>query len=327
MSRILHKDEIDPKDITRIAVIGAGWVGVSFAYQLSTAALCEELVLIDSNHAKAEGEAMDLNHGISFAPTPVRIWAGDYSDCKDADIVVITAGAAQKLGQTRMDLVEQNAKVVRTVTEDLMKSGFDGILVVATNPVDVMAHVAWKASGLPKERVIGSGTVLDTARLRYKLGDYFELSPRNCHAYYMGEHGDTGFVAWNNARIYGKSIDELLAENEKYQFEDLEAIYADVRDAAYQIIEHKNAAYYAIGVGLLRIIRAIVRNENSVVTIGAHLDGEYGASDVHIGVPALIDRSGIRKIIEIELTNEEQQKFDASVQTIKAGIEKVEPAS
>ncbi|MCT4782150.1 L-lactate dehydrogenase, partial [Exiguobacterium himgiriensis] len=261
-------ETIDPKDITRIAVVGAGWVGISFAYQLSTAALCEELVLIDSNHAKAEGEAMDLNHGISFAPSPVRIWAGDYSDCRDADIVVITAGAAQKLGQTQMDLAEQNATVVRDVTNHVMASGFDGILVVATNPVNVMAHVAWKASGLPKRRIIGSGTVLDTARLRYKVGEYFDLSPRNCHVYYMGEHGAGGFVAWDNARIYGKSIAQLLAENDQYSQADLDDIYQRVRDAANQIIEYKSAAYYAIGLGLLRIVRAVVRNENSVVTIG-----------------------------------------------------------
>lgn len=317
-------ETIDPKDITRIAVVGAGWVGISFAYQLSTAALCEELVLIDSNHAKAEGEAMDLNHGISFAPSPVRIWAGDYSDCRDADIVVITAGAAQKLGQTQMDLAEQNAMVVRDVTNQVMASGFDGILVVATNPVNVMAHVAWKASGLPKRRVIGSGTVLDTARLRYKVGEYFDLSPRNCHVYYMGEHGAGGFVAWNNARIYGKSIGQLLEENNQYSQADLDDIYQRVRDAANQIIEYKSAAYYAIGLGLLRIVRAIVRNENSVVTIGAHLDGEYGVSGLHIGVPALIDRTGIRQIIEIDLTDAEQQQFNESADRIHRAIANVE---
>jgi len=317
-------ETIDPKDITRIAVVGAGWVGISFAYQLSTAALCEELVLIDSNHAKAEGEAMDLNHGISFAPSPVRIWAGDYSDCRDADMVVITAGAAQKLGQTQMDLAEQNATVVRDVTNQVMASGFDGILVVATNPVNVMAHVAWKASGLPKRRVIGSGTVLDTARLRYKVGEYFDLSPRNCHVYYLGEHGAGGFVAWDNARIYGKSIAQLLAENDQYSQADLDDIYQRVRDAANQIIEYKSAAYYAIGLGLLRIVRAVVRNENSVVTIGAHLDGEYGASGLHIGVPALIDRTGIRQIIEIDLTEDEQQQFNASVGRIQRAIANVE---
>ncbi|TCI61654.1 L-lactate dehydrogenase [Exiguobacterium sp. SH0S2] len=320
-------ETIDPKDITRIAVVGAGWVGISFAYQLSMAALCEELVLIDSNHAKAEGEAMDLNHGISFAPSPVRIWAGDYTDCRDADIVIITAGAAQKLGQTQMDLAGQNAVVVRDVTEQIMASGFDGIIVVATNPVNVMAHVAWKASGLPKHRVIGSGTVLDTARLRYKLGEYFDLSSRNCHVYYMGEHGAGGFVAWDNARIYGKSMKQLLADNESYRQEDLDAIYQEVRDAANQIIGYKSAAYYAIGLGLLRIVRAIVRNENTVVTIGAHLDGEYGASDLHIGVPALIDRSGISQIIEIDLTAEEQQQFDASVGRIRQAIDKIETSS
>ncbi|STO07616.1 L-lactate dehydrogenase P [Exiguobacterium aurantiacum] len=317
-------ETIDPKDITRIAVVGAGWVGISFAYQLSMAALCEELVLIDSNHAKAEGEAMDLNHGISFAPSPVRIWAGDYADCRDADIVVITAGAAQKLGQTQMDLAEQNTVVVRDVTKQVMASGFDGIIIVATNPVNVMAHVAWKASGLPKHRVIGSGTVLDTARLRYKVGEYFDLSSRNCHVYYMGEHGAGGFVAWDNARIYGKSIGQLLAENDQYSQADLGDIYQRVRDAANQIIEYKSAAYYAIGLGLLRIVRAIVRNENSVVTIGAHLDGEYGASGLHIGVPALIDRTGIRQIIEIDLTDEEQKQFDESAERIHRAIKNVE---
>lgn len=309
--------------VTRVALVGAGAVGASFAYQLTTASLCEELVIIDINKAKAEGEAMDLNHGVSFAPSPMRVWAGDYSDCGVADIVVITAGAPQRPGETRLDLVEKNAKIMKSMISDIMDSGFDGIIIIASNPVDIMTHLAWKYSGLPKHRVFGSGTVLDTSRLRYMLGEYFNVDPRNCHAYIMGEHGDTEFAAWSNARIYGKSVEQLLEEHDEYSWEDLEDIYVNVRDAAYHIIERKGATYYAIGLGLLRLVKAVLRNENTLLTVGAHLDGEYGLHDIHIGVPAIINRQGVREVIEIELSQEEHEKMQHSANVLMKTMEPV----
>ncbi|WP_114570362.1 L-lactate dehydrogenase [Exiguobacterium flavidum] len=309
--------------VIRVALVGAGAVGSSFAYQMSTAGLCEELVIIDLNQAKAEGEAMDLNHGTPFSTSPMKIWAGDYSDCKDAEVVVITAGAPQKPGETRLDLVSKNAKIMKSMISSIMESGFDGIIVVASNPVDIMAHLAWKYSGLPKSRVFGSGTVLDTARLRQMLGEYFDVDSRNVHAYILGEHGDTEFAAWSNARIYGKTVEELLEDSERYTQEDLDRIYTNVRDAAYHIIERKGATYYAIGLGLVRIVRAILGNENCLLTVGAHVDGQYGIDGVHIGVPAVINRQGVREIVELSLSEEELKKFHHSADVLKKTMEPV----
>lgn len=309
--------------VTRVALIGAGAVGSSFAYQMSTAGLCEELVIIDVNKAKAEGEAMDLNHGTPFSSSPMRIWAGDYMDCREAEVVVITAGAPQKPGETRLDLVAKNALIMKEMIRQIMDSGFDGLIVVASNPVDIMAHLAWKYSDLPKSRVFGSGTVLDTARLRQMLGEYFHIDSRNAHAYILGEHGDTEFAAWSNSRIYGKTIDELLAEDDRYSQADLDQIYINVRDAAYHIIERKGATYYAIGLGLVRIVRAILGNENCLLTVGAYVDGQYGISGIHIGVPAIINRQGVREIIEVSLTEEEMKKFHHSADVLRQTLEPV----
>ncbi len=244
-------------------------------------------------------------------------------DCREAEVVVITAGAPQKPGETRLDLVAKNALIMKEMIRQIMDSGFDGIIVVASNPVDIMAHLAWKYSGLPKSRVFGSGTVLDTARLRQMLGEYFHIDSRNAHAYILGEHGDTEFAAWSNSRIYGKTIDELLAEDNRYSQADLDQIYINVRDAAYHIIERKGATYYAIGLGLVRIVRAILGNENCLLTVGAYVDGQYGISGIHIGVPAIINRQGVREIIEVALTEEEMKKFHHSADVLRQTLEPV----
>ncbi|MDX5473969.1 MAG: L-lactate dehydrogenase [Bacillaceae bacterium] len=299
--------------INRVVLIGTGFVGSSYAFALLNQGVTEELVLIDLNKEKSEGDAMDLNHGIAFSPAPTKIWYGDYSDCKDADIVVISAGANQKPGETRLDLVEKNTKIFKGIVEQVMENGFDGIFLVATNPVDILTYVTWKYSGLPKERVIGSGTILDTARFRYLLGDYFQVDARNVHAYIIGEHGDTELPVWSRADIGGKPILDMMAEKEGYKEEDLDEIFVNVRDAAYHIIERKGATYYGIAMGLVRLTKAILQNENSILTVSAYLDGHYGGEDIFIGVPAIVNRNGIREIVELDLSEKEKNQFKHSV--------------
>ncbi|PWW26587.1 L-lactate dehydrogenase [Cytobacillus oceanisediminis] len=309
--------------VNRVVLIGTGFVGSSYSFALLNQGVTEELVLVDLNKEKSEGDAMDLNHGMPFAPSPTSIWFGDYSDCKDADLVVITAGANQKPGETRLDLVEKNTKIFKSIVGQVMESGFDGIFLVATNPVDILTYAVWKFSGLPKERVIGSGTILDTARFRYLLGEYFKVDTRNVHAYIIGEHGDTELPVWSHADIAGKNIDDWISKEAAYKQEDLDSLFLNVRDAAYQIIERKGATYYGIAMGLVRLTKAILQNENSVLTVSAYLDGQYGHNDVYIGVPAIVNRNGIRDIVELNLSKDEQDKFTQSVKVLKKTMEPV----
>jgi L-lactate dehydrogenase len=308
--------------LNRVVVIGTGAVGCSYAYSLINQGFAEELVLIDVNKAKSEGEAMDLNHGIPFAPSPVRIWNGDYSDCKQADLIVITAGLAQKPGETRLQLVEKNTKIFKDIIRNIMNSGFNGIFLVATNPVDILTYVTWKESGLPKERVIGSGTVLDSARLRYQLGERLNIDPRNVHAAIIGEHGDTELPVWSHAAIGIEPLQSFL-EKGKINHKDLEEIFLNVRDAAYHIIERKGATYYGIGMSLVRITKAILHNENSILTVSVLLDGEYGQQDIYMGVPAVINRKGVREIIEMKLNEEEKEKFGHSASILKKTLDRI----
>ncbi len=309
--------------VNRVVLIGTGAVGSSYAFALLNQGITEELVLIDLNKEKAEGDAMDLNHGLPFAPSRTKIWFGDYKDCGIADLVVITAGANQKPGETRLDLVEKNTKIFKGIVEEIMNSGFDGIFLVATNPVDILTYAVWKFSGLPKERVIGSGTILDTARFRFLLGDYFDVDTRNVHAYIIGEHGDTELPVWSHADIAGTTISEWIKNNPDYKPDDLNQIFVNVRDAAYQIIEKKGATYYGIAMGLVRLTKAILQNENSVLTVSAYLDGEYGQDDIYIGVPAVVNRKGVRKIVELDLNDEEKTKFTNSVKVLKNTMEPI----
>ncbi|QHE51184.1 L-lactate dehydrogenase [Pontibacillus sp. HMF3514] len=312
---------MNQKSTNKVALIGTGFVGSSYAFALLNQGVTEELVMIDINRDKAEGDAIDLKHGLAFA-SPMKIYAGDYQDCRDADIVVITAGANQQPGETRLDLVEKNVKIFKSIVDSVMESGFDGIFLVATNPVDILSYATWKFSGLPKERVIGSGTILDTSRLRYLVGEEFDIDPRNIHAYIMGEHGDTEFPVWSHTTIGASNLREIVDMTERETQEKLEDIFVNVRDAAYHIIQQKGATYYGIAMGLVRITKAILRNENSVLTVSALLEGEYGQDDLYIGVPAIINREGIRKLIELPLNETEQDQFKHSAATLKQVIDK-----
>jgi L-lactate dehydrogenase len=300
-----------------VALIGTGNVGSSYAFALMNQGIVNELVMIDVNADKAKGDVMDLNHGKVFAPNPSFIRYGEYSDCANVDLVVICAGAGQKPGETRLQLVEKNLKIFKSIVDSVMASGFDGIFVVATNPVDILTYATWKFSGLPKERVIGSGTILDTGRFRFSLGEYFGVNPVNVHAYIIGEHGDSELPVYSSANIGCVPVLKYIERHNKYNKEDLDEIFVNVRDAAYKIIETKGATYYGIAMGLVRITKAILGNEHSILTVSTYLDGQYGTEDVYIGVPAVINRDGIHEIIELDLHEEEQKLFRNSVNVLK----------
>ena len=289
---------------------------MSMAYAMLNRGGISELVLIDIDKDKIKGEEMDLSHGLAFAPSKMVIKAGDYADCKDAQVAVITAGVAQKPGQTRLELAEINARIIKDVVKKLMMSGFNGIIVMASNPVDLMTYVAAEVSGLPKNQVFGTGTVLDTARLRYMIGEYLNVATKNIHAYILGEHGDSSFVLWKYAMVGCKGIIDVMKDNH-HSMKKLNELHQEVVNAAYEIIQKKKATYYGIGVALSRIVKAIVDNENSILTISTYLDNQYGENDVFIGVPAIINSNGVREIVELELTKEEQEKLDNSCNIMK----------
>ncbi len=301
----------------KVVLVGTGMVGMSMAYSMLNQGGVNELILIDIDKDKTKGEEMDLSHGLPYAPQKMVIKAGDYEECKDAQVVVITAGVAQKPGQTRLELSEVNAKIMKQITESIMASGFNGIIIVASNPVDLMTYVVSEVSKLPKNKVIGSGTVLDTARLRYIMADYLKISSKNIHAYIMGEHGDSSFVPWKHAYVGCKRIADVMKDN-NHPMSDLEKIHKDVVDAAYEIIEKKRATYYGIGMALSRLVRAVLNNENSILTVSTYLkDGQYGQDDIYIGVPAIINSNGVRELLDLDLAEDEQAKLDNSCKLLK----------
>ncbi|MEG6572173.1 L-lactate dehydrogenase [[Clostridium] cellulosi] len=301
------------KDNRKVVIVGTGFVGMSYAYALLNQNACDELVLIDIDKKRAEGEAMDLNHGLAFSGSHMRIYAGDYSDCSDADIVAIAAGVAQKPGESRIDLLQRNTAVFNTIVGPVVKSGFNGIFLIATNPVDIMARVTKTLSSFDRSKVIGTGTTLDSARLRYLLGEYFKVDPRNVHAFVMGEHGDSEFIPWSQAYIATKPVMQICAESKgRYCSDNMKAITQEVKNAAQRIIETKKATYYGIGMAMVRITKAIFGDESSVLTVSTMLDGEYGRHGVYAGVPCIVGRKGVEGIIELSLTDEEMEQFNKS---------------
>ena len=287
---------------------------MSYAYALlNQKTHVRELILIDLDEKRIEGEAMDLNHCLAFAPSKIDIRVGNYSDCKEAEIVVIAAGANQNPGETRMDLINKNSKIFKGIVENVMNSGFNGIFLVATNPLDVMTYLTWKYSGLPSNRVLGSGTSLDTSRLKYLLGSKLDINPKNIHAYVIGEHGDSEFVPWSNAEVGLQNIRCFLSDDE------LEKIYLDVKNAAYEIINRKGATYYGIGMCLVRITNAILGNENSIITVSAYDE----VNDIYMGIPSVVNKDGVKQRIYVYLTDEETRKLQHSVDVIKDAINSI----
>lgn len=311
-------------DNHKVALVGCGMVGMSYAYAMLNQNTCNELVLIDVDKKRALGEAMDLNHGLAFIQGSMQIKSGDYCDCRDADIVVICAGVAQQPGESRLNLLKRNKEIFKSVVSQVMDSGFDGIFLIATNPVDIMTRITYELSGLEASRVFGTGTALDTARLRYELGKYFNVDPRNVHAYVMGEHGDSEFVPWSQALLATKPIIEITQDYpEDFSREEMEKIAAEVKTAAYKIIDAKKATYYGIGIALTRITKAILGNENSVLTVSAKLDGKYGQTDVYAGVPCVINKYGINRVIELSLTDEELSQMKHSCDILRKNYEEI----
>lgn len=304
--------------INKVVLVGTGFVGSSYAYAMVNQGIAEELVLIDVNKEKAEGEAMDLNHGQLFYESPTRIHFGEYSDCKDADIVCITAGVSQNDEETRLSAVTKNTEIVQSIVSGVMEGGFNGIFLISTNPVDIITHAAWKFSGLPKERVIGTGTMLDTSRYLHMLGEYFTVDPKSMNGYIVGEHGDSQVAVLSNVTIGGKNVMDIVKASSKYHLQDLEDIAVKVRDVADVVIEKKGSTYYGIGAGLARITKAILKNEHAVFPVSAFLNGEYGFHDVYAGVPAIINRQGVQEIIEVDLSKKEKEKLAASLDVLKS---------
>jgi len=299
---------------TKVVVIGVGAVGSTTAYTLLLRSRMDELVLIDANAGKAVGDVLDMNHGLPFLGQ-TKVWAGTYEDCKDADIVIITAGAAQKPGEPRLNLLKRNVAIYESIVSEVLKYNDDGILLIATNPVDIMSYFCWQKSGWPARRVIGSGTLLDSARFRYLIGERLQLDPRSVHAHIIGEHGDSELPVWSLANVAGSPL--TLSEEEKSD------IFAHTRDAAYEIIEAKGATYYAIALALDRIVTAILRNESAVLNVSTLVEQYHGLSGVYMGVPCVVDRQGVREVLDIPITEEERALLHRSANKLQELIETI----
>lgn len=310
------------KTTTKISIIGAGFVGSTTAFAIMDEGLASEIVIVDINKDKAEGEAMDLSHGASFVK-PTVIKSGEYKDTNNSDIVIITAGAPQKPGETRLDLINKNYKIMNSIVPEVVKYSPNSILLVVSNPVDVLTYITYKISGFPKERVIGSGTVLDTSRFKYMLSNHFNVDARNIHTYIMGEHGDSEIATWSITNIAGLDIAEYCSRycnkcdgNIRYN------IHEEVKNAAYEIIKKKGATYYAVALAIRRIVEAILRDENSILTISTLLEGQYGIKDIYMGVPSIVGAAGIKNIVESPLDKEELTALQESAKTLKESLEK-----
>ncbi|MGA1796907.1 MAG: L-lactate dehydrogenase [bacterium] len=310
----------------KVAIIGAGNVGSTFAFSLMISGLAREIVLIDRNEKKAAGECMDLDHGLSFAQ-PARIYSSGYEGCKGADMVVITAGAKQKPGQTRIDLVQTNTGIFKEMIPQITRYAQDAIILVVSNPVDILTYVTLKISGFPSHRVFGSGTLLDTSRFRYLISEHCGVDTRNVHAYIIGEHGDTELPVWSNATIGGMIFAQYCSSCSKRDHCDLrknlEGLFEGVKNAAYKIIELKGATYYAIGLALVRITEAILRDENSILPVSTLISDYYGIDDVCLSIPSLVNRNGVEHFLRLQLSNEEQERFKHSAETLKQIIDQI----
>ncbi|MBN2482825.1 MAG: L-lactate dehydrogenase [Candidatus Omnitrophica bacterium] len=314
------------KSRPKVSIIGAGNVGSTYAFALMTRGIAREIVIVDRNEKKAMGECMDLNHGLSLT-FPAEIYYGDYKNCADSDLVVITAGAKQKPGQSRVDLVQANTEIFKQIIPEVMKYAKNAVILVVSNPVDILTYATLKISGLPKNRVFGSGTVLDTSRFRYLISEHCEVDPRNVHAYIIGEHGDTELPVWSNADIGGMKIEKYcpLCKNFNHcdQQKKLNGIFEEVKNAAYKIIDAKGATYYAIALALVRITEAVLRDENSILPVSTLISDYHGVNDVCIGIPSLVNKSGVAHFLKLELSGFEQEAFVHSAETLKSVIAQI----
>lgn len=307
----------------KVGLIGVGMVGASYAYALMQRSLVSELVLIDVDHERAVGEAMDLNHGLAFV-RPTEIYAGDYSDLHDASLVVITAGTNQKPGETRLDLLQRNANIMRSIVPRVVEVNRNAVLLIVSNPVDIMTHLAVQIAGLPDGKVIGSGTILDTARFRYLLGEYYQVDPRSVHAYIVGEHGDSELALWSLANIAGVRLKDFVGSNgQSYDAASFNNILTSTRQAAYEIIGRKGATYYAIGLGMLTLTEAILRDQHTVLTVCSPMNGKYGVSDMSISMPTIVGGSGAEQVLQLPLSDDELSDFQKSARILKERVDSI----
>lgn len=308
----------------KAAVIGCGFVGASIAFSLMQRGLFSEIVLLDVDRDKAEGEAMDLSHGLPYTAA-ISIYAGDYDDVADCALIVVTAGANQKPGETRLDLIGKNVSILRSIVPELSRRGCEGILMIVSNPVDILTYAAWKLSGFPAHRVIGSGTVLDTARLKYLLGEHLQVDSRSVHAFVIGEHGDSELAVWSGANVSGISLDHFCELRGYYEHDKAdEWLQREVRDSAYGIIRRKGATYYGVAMAVERIVRAIVRDEHSVLPVSNLLQGQYGIDGLCMSIPAVVGRNGVEDTLEIPLSPAEREALRDSAATLRGVVDSLE---
>lgn len=310
-------------NIQKCGIIGCGFVGSSTAFALVESGIFSEMVLIDTNKAKSEGEAMDLSHSVPFSK-PMKILAGDYSDLVDCSVIIITAGAAQKPDESRTDLVNKNVEILKSIIPNIVRFNKSAVLLMVSNPVDILTYAAWKLSGLPKNQVIGSGTVLDTARLKFLLGEHLNIDARSVHAFIIGEHGDSELAVWSSANISGINLDGFCEScNSCKNMIKMQDLYLEVRDSAYSVIEKKGATYYAIAMAVRKIAECIVRDEHSVLPISVVLEGSYGLTDVCLGIPSIVGSHGVEKILDIPLNSDEREKLESSAKTLKKILDEI----
>ncbi|WP_313639835.1 L-lactate dehydrogenase [Paenibacillus sp.] len=306
----------------KVAIVGAGMVGSSCAYSMVNQAICDEIMMIDRTYDRAMAQALDLSHCMDFTNTRTKVYAGTHSDCAGMDVVILTAGANPTAGQTRLDVLEASAVITREIITNIMAGGFDGIFVVAANPVDIVTYMVWKISGLPRHRIIGTGTSIDSSRLKTLLSDVFSIDPRSVNGYALGEHGESQFVAWSHVTIGGKPILQIMDQHrERFHHLDLEDISRKTKDAGWEIFTKKGSTHFGIGSALAYITRSILNDEHKIIAVSAILDGEYGQSGVCTGVPAIIGNTGIQELLELNLNTEEAEKFNASCSIVRSGIE------
>lgn len=306
---------------SKVILVGDGAVGSSFAYASTILGIGRELGIIDINEKKAEGDAMDLSDVLSFT-NPKKIYKADYKDCKDAEIVVITAGIPQKSGESRLDLIDKNLKIFKDMIERIVSSGFDGIFLVASNPVDILTYATWKYSKFPANKVIGTGTTLDSSRFKKEIASLIGIDPRSVDAFIMGEHGDSEFAVWSHTNVGGLPLYEWVKSHSQTDEEALLNSFYKVKNAAYEIIDKKGATFYGIGMALARIVESIINDSNSVFSTSSYLDGEYGLKDIFIGVPSVIGKDGVKWVIEVPLTDTEDERMQESASTLKDIIKK-----
>ena len=322
---VLRKDKsMSEVNDRKVAIIGCGFVGSSSAFALMQSGLFSEMVLIDADVNRAEGEALDISHGLPFAK-PMKIYAGGYEDIADAAIVIVTAGAGQKPGETRLDLVKKNVEIFKSIIPEIAKQDFKGILLIVANPVDILTYVAAKLSKLPQGRVFGSGTVLDSARLKYLLGEHLDVDNRSVHAFIIGEHGDSEIAAWSSANVSGIPLNDFCEMRGYFKHEEsMKKILEEVKNSAYEIIEKKHATYYGIAMSVRRICEAIIRDERSILPVSSIQKGEYGIENVALSIPAIVGREGVEKVVPIKLSDTEKEELIKSANTLKNVLDTVE---